>query len=74
MDGTKKTCVKDAFVVTARWEGHKANQPRAEMVSQKKVNEDLAHLADEEMQIGEAVMYFREQVMALLRASLGFMY
>jgi hypothetical protein len=44
------------------------------MVSQKKVNEDLAHLADEEMQIGEAVMYFREQVMALLRASLGFMY
>ena len=58
-----KTCVRDSFVVAARWEGQQAGLPRLSLVSQKKVNMDLAHVSDEEMQIGHAVTYFREEVM-----------
>jgi hypothetical protein len=60
--GTEKTCVQDSFYVCARWEARKLGHDKCKVASKTKVNADLAHLKDEEMEIATAICYFREKV------------
>ena len=57
MDGTKKTCVQDSLVVAARFAG-------ATVIKSKVVN-DLMPSDGGEVEIGQAVLYAREQVSRL---------